>query len=237
MSSESNDLSPYELARLVRIKRNEERLRSLGLIGNSVLKPVKPIKKAKNAPRKRRNQTPASGIRSSKRLKNLKEGKKIVEDAKDSESSGGEEDVAISTPEEKVNYSAMPKEPDQLDDSEFQVYVALRAWRLQRKNELEVEPYKICQNKTLCELIRRRRNDARFASRQNSICEGDDSKNIKGINNMEAAVERDLLSVWGIGPSKAAKDGFGWEMLDVLDSEESIKLLQLSRKKSTAEHD
>jgi hypothetical protein len=42
-------------------------------------------------------------------------------------------------------------------------------------------------------------------------------------------VEKDLLSVWGIGPSKASKGRFGWEMLDVIDSEENVKLLEKSR--------
>jgi len=37
-SNENNDLSPYEIARLERIKRNEDRLRSLGLIDNPALK-------------------------------------------------------------------------------------------------------------------------------------------------------------------------------------------------------
>jgi hypothetical protein len=107
----------------------------------------------------------------------------------------------------------MPDEPERLDDDEFQVYVSLRAWRLRRKNELEIEPYKICQNRTLCELIRRRRNNAVFA-RGKEVSE----------------IESDLLSVWGIGPSKAAEEGFGWEMLDVLNSSENENHLILSRK-------
>jgi len=45
-------------------------------------------------------------------------------------------------------------------------------------------------------------------------------------------VEQHLLSVWGIGPSKAEKGGFGWEMLEVLGSEENTQLLKLSRNSS-----
>mmetsp|Transcript_209 Transcript_209/g.254 ORF Transcript_209/g.254 Transcript_209/m.254 type:complete len:116 (+) Transcript_209:114-461(+) len=112
----------------------------------------------------------------------------------------------------------MPDEPERLDDEEFQVYVSLRAWRLGRKNELEIEPYKICQNRTLCELIRRRRNDDEFAKG-------------KEVNEIES----DLLSVWGIGPSKATAGGFGWEMLDILNTPENENYLMLSRKNDEAE--
>lgn len=220
MASDNHDLSPYEVARLERIKRNEERLRSLGF---SQPPAVKPIQKVKVTPRKRRKQTPSLPTRSSKRLKELNNGA-IQENTTDTDSGGENGKQSIS--EEKVNYSTIPQEPDQLDDNEFQVFVILRAWRLRRKNELEVEPYKICQNRTLCELIRRRRNDIGFASRQKA--QGD-KKQINEENNEEVAAERDLLSVWGIGPSKAEKGGFGWEMLDVLDSEENVKLLDKSR--------
>jgi len=92
------------------------------------------------------------------------------------------------------------------------------AWRLGRKNELEIEPYKICQNRTLCELIRRRRNDDEFAKG-------------KEVNEIES----DLLSVWGIGPSKATAGGFGWEMLDILNTPENENYLMLSRKNDEAE--
>ncbi|KAL7526387.1 hypothetical protein ACHAXR_007305 [Thalassiosira sp. AJA248-18] len=111
----------------------------------------------------------------------------------------------------------MPQ-PEQLDDSEFQVYSSLKAWRFRYRNELEVEPYnKIIQDRTLCELIRKRRNDAGFASRQ--------------MGKSDTIVMQDLLSVWGVGPSKAAKDGVAWEILNVLDSEENHDLLELSRQK------
>lgn len=219
MSSENNDLSPYELARLERIKRNEQRLLDLGLIVKP--KPPKVVtpreKKVNKAPRKRRERSAAVPTRSSKRLKQLNEGKKFEEDANvDAIFSGEEDDDVESAPIEKVNYESMPNEPDNLDDDEFQVYVSLRAWRLQRKNELEIEPYKICQNKTLCHLIRNRRNNVGFAS-----------------GNVDEDVEKDLLSVWGIGPSKAARDGFGWEMLDILQSDENVKHLDLSRKNTS----
>ncbi|KAL7550174.1 hypothetical protein ACHAWF_017053 [Thalassiosira exigua] len=222
--SETNDLSPYELARLERIKRNQERLRSLGLLGNNAIRPalVTPHKTTKKkAPRKRKRTTSPLPTRSSKRLRELAKGKPKVED--DSSDSGGGDEAAQSTParpEDAADYDALPQEPDQLDDDEFQVYARLRAWRLRRKNELDVEPYKICQNRTLCELIRRKRNDAAFAK-------GDD-------DDGELRVVEDLLKVWGIGPSKAATGGFGWEMLEVLDADENVELLALSRENNVA---
>ena len=228
-SNENHDLSPYEIARLERIQRNEDRLRSLGLIGNPALKPPKvtppkKVKKAERGPRKKKRE-PSAPTRSSKRLKSLKDGIKQDDiDVKDSSDSGGE-DVTIAPEEEEeemeVNYDVMPKEPEQLDDDEFQVYVSLRAWRLRRKNELEVEPYKICQNRTLCELIRKKRNNAGFVSRTG---EGNEE-------SIKTRLEEELLSVWGIGPSKAAEGGFGWEMLGILDLEENAAHLKVSRKR------
>lgn len=225
MSSDASDLSPYELARLERIRRNEDRLRGLGLIRSG-----KPENKASAADREKkvqrvkRNGRPSVTTRSSKRLRELKDGKQISHKEVAEDDIPGGEDLTVSALEDEVNYVLMPQEPEQLDDHEFQVYAALRAWRLRRKNELEVEPYKICQNRTLCELIRRRRNDSGFASRRGE--EG----NAEG-----GTVEQDLLSVWGIGPSKAAPGGFGWEMLEILESEENGRLLELSRTISTGE--
>ena len=219
-SNENNDLSPYELARLKRIKRNEDRLRSLGLIDNPALK--KPIvTPAKKVQKKRVKRTKSVPTRSSKRLNQLEDGVKHEGDNSIGEEE--DEDATPITPDNiddiKVDYlDSTPKEPEQLDDHEFQVYASLRAWRLRRKNELQVEPYKICQNRTLCELIRKKRNNSTFLTDQ-----GDQ-------NN---TVEDQLLSVWGIGPSKAAGGGFGWEMLEVLNAEDNAGLLELSRKNDT----
>jgi hypothetical protein len=209
MAEECNDLSPYELARLERIKRNENRLKELGLV-----KPTKAKPKPKPAAIVRKRKQPSSvPTRSSRRLRELKEGKEIVEEKGDSKNNNVDVGDAILIDEDTIDYKRIPDEPERLDDDEFQVYVSLRAWRLRRKNELEIEPYKICQNRTLCELIRRRRNNAVFA-RGKEVSE----------------IESDLLSVWGIGPSKAAEEGFGWEMLDVLNSSENENHLILSRK-------
>ena len=119
----------------------------------------------------------------------------------------------------RSNYSCWPREPEQLDDDEFQVYASLRAWRLRRKNELGVEPYKICQNRTLCELIRRARN-----------CKGwGFPVDLEGNERAEEDVSADLIECWGLGPSKVAPDGFGPEMMAVMEEESNAKLLEASR--------
>lgn len=41
----------------------------------------------------------------------------------------------------------------------------LRRWRLLRSRELNIEPYKIFQNRTFCDMVRRRRNNPGWASR------------------------------------------------------------------------
>jgi len=228
MASDGNDLSPYELARLERIRRNEDRLRGLGLIGGKPEHKTSAVDREKKVQRVRvrGEKRPSVATRSSKRLREMKDGKQSShEDVAEDDTPGGEDSTAPDL-EGKVNYALTPQEAELLDDHEFQVYAALRAWRLRRKNELEVEPYKICQNRTLCELIRRRRNDGAFASRPRRGGEGDAEL---------ATVEQDLLSVWGIGPSKAAQGGFGWEMLEVLDSDENSMLLELSRKRFNEE--
>ena len=80
----------------------------------------------------------------------------------------------------------MPQEPDQLDDYEFQIYASLRRWRLHRKDELEIEAYKICQNRTLCELIRRARNDQLWG-----VAASDDGK-----DRSSAVIADDLVQCW-----------------------------------------
>lgn len=252
-----NDLSPYELARLERIRRNEERLRSLGLFENGGkssffsttqtqhLSKVSSAKgKGENSSRQKRKQLSSVPTRSSRRLKEAKGRKDGQEYATSQSENNIERDAIISeegTPEPTNNnidkekgleYDSMPKEPEDLDDDEFQVYVSLRAWRLRRKNELDVEPYKICQNRTLCELIRKRRNDAQFCSFKLDNDANTPEGNVASVD--ESVVEKSLLSVWGIGPSKAAKDGFGWEMLEILASEENEALLASSRNRTNA---
>lgn len=97
---------------------------------------------------------------------------------------------ALEKPVDKIvtiDYETFPHDSEFLDDFEFMNYAFLRAWRLGRCKELELEPYKICQNRTLCELIRRRRCTPTWGK--------DDKNDIQKIAD-------DLLECWGIGPSK-----------------------------------
>ena len=92
----------------------------------------------------------------------------------------------VSVPVE-INYETYPQVSDGLDDFEFKNYAFLRSWRVGRCRELDVEAYKIVQNRTLCEVIRRRRNDPSWGI--------DDGK-------FTQKLVQDLLECWGIGPSK-----------------------------------
>ena len=59
-------------------------------------------------------------------------GGKEEEDGEEEEDGGDEE-------ESGVDYDATPFEPADLDDHEFQAYVKLKKWRLDRSRELELE--------------------------------------------------------------------------------------------------
>ena len=221
-ADQQHDLSPYELLRLEKIRRNNARLQALGL-GVSIAVAAgankEPKKAAAPAKKKRPRPTDRSNVprRSSKRLRDKKENPTIDESTA-ADGSDNDRAHANDAPPPAIDYSYLPQEPDQLDDDEFQVYASLRAWRLERKNELEIEPYKICQNRTLCELIRRVRNDPSWGALQ---CDGSD--------RIEEDVAAELIDCWGLGPSKVAAGGFGPEMMKVLGQESNVTLLNASR--------
>tara|TARA_B110000091_G_scaffold208060_1_gene247143 strand:+ start:475 stop:1218 length:744 start_codon:yes stop_codon:yes gene_type:complete len=212
----STDLSSYEIARLQRIKENKAVLEQIGLrkLKKKQPKPSKQaatIKKAERAKRKRATKVKpaAQGSRRSKRLKGQEADNIEIGECYHPTDDPEQQEEEI---EPVVNYvDGWPTEPAYLDDYEFQIYAELRKWRLMRKKELEIEPYKICQNRTLCELIRRRRNNSKYAT-------------------SSATVETDLLKCWGIGPSKAREEGFGREMLDVMDGDVVVEWFEQSRK-------
>jgi hypothetical protein len=118
----------------------------------------------------------------------------VVKELKDSDS---EDDVLtvrkksklppVSSDPTEVDYETFPQASDGLDDFEFKNYAFLRSWRASRCRDLDLEAYKICQNRTLCEVIRRRRNDPMW---------GKDSA------KFTEKLVKDLLECWGIGPSK-----------------------------------
>jgi hypothetical protein len=108
------------------------------------------------------------------------------------------------------SYAAEARE---LDDHEFEVYVDLRAWRLKKSRALDKEPYKVFQNRTFCEAIRRRRNDSTWGS---------------AATRDDTAAQ--LQECWGIGPKKTEEsDGYAWEMLQILDQKSSMQALAASR--------
>jgi len=108
----------------------------------------------------------------------------------------------LHTPLDKEN---LPQEVKELDKYEAQVYNSMK---------LGLRGGTYDSNRTLCELIRLRRNDVSFASRK--------------ANKEDVALE-DLQTIWGVGPYRSER--FGNDILDSLDSKKNTKLLKLSRKK------
>ena len=117
------------------------------------------------------------------------------------------------------------------------MYAALRKWRLFRARELGIETYKIFQNRTLCEMIRRRRDDRTWA-RDGTV--GEAAPEIEGESDIDntadaippysASIARDLTDCWGVGPSKVKEgSGFAWEALAVLNRPALEKLLDTAR--------
>lgn len=121
-----------------------------------------------------------------------------------------------------------------------QIRCYIQAWRLKRCKELDIEPYKICQNRTLAEFIRLRRNNSAWATGYAQPRSLSDHKNTKDIARDESEQEydanikeADLLQCWGIGPSKAKEGGFGYEMIDLIDQNPVAELFEKSRKLSS----
>lgn len=190
-----NDLSDYEKLRLENIKRNASLLAELGL------KPSEKKSDAETAQsKKRKRREPWSSrpiilpIRRSSRLHKEQDfmGKGEEE----------EQEREVEKEDGAVDYAKMPFDSEELDDDEFQVFVDLKAWRLNKSRELGIEPYKICQNRTLAELVRRLRNNDRWAV----------------LTKEDREMEKDLLECWGIGPSKARREGFGVLLVEAYSS-------------------
>ena len=88
--------------------------------------------------------------------------------------------------------------------------VQLKRWRLLRSRDLQIEAYKIFQNRSLCDFVRRKRNDPCFGA----------------ITAPEPCEE--LLAVWGCGPSKIQAESYGPEAVRVLEDAEVVSLLSRS---------
>lgn len=161
MAAEADDLTPYERERLLRIQQNKEKLRSLGLINAA-----SPHGQRTQAapPRKRKPKAEgASSVRAGAHMPTRASARLRARDAETTPSGPGQANE-MPVRDRPRDPAAMPVEPQELDDSEFEVFVALRRHRLERCRALDIEPYKVAQNRTLCELIRRRRNDGHWAA-------------------------------------------------------------------------
>jgi hypothetical protein len=196
------DLSDYEKARLENIRRNNAFLEQLGIPTRvkpsthddpDKLTESQPLKKQRNLPERQKSAT-ITPIRSSPRLQKLVD----KEDTKKEDLNGKDHDDVV----DEVDYDSMPFDSNELDDFEFQVFVELKAWRLKKSRELELEPYKIAQNRTLAELVRRKRNTPDWA----------------GPDLSPSDISKSILECWGIGPAKAHPEGFGWELNNVINS-------------------
>jgi len=212
---DTGDLSEYELLRLENIRRNNEFLLSLGL-AQSVSSGSSKKEEAKAVlvnSKKRQKAVVIEGTRKSSRLNNIS----IDENSNSNiEAIKVDDDVDTDTGVAKVNYDDIPVESHELDDFEFEIFIILKKWRLLKCRSLDIEPYKIFQNRTLVEVIRRRRNDSSWA---------------KLIDNNTDKRKVELLETWGIGNSKVQDGGYGIDLIELMDSDDEInKLFTNSRK-------
>ena len=211
---DTGDLSEYELLRLENIRRNNEFLLSLGL-AQSVSSGSSKKEEAKAVlvnSKKRQKAVVIEGTRKSSRLNNIS----IDENSNANiEAIKVDDDVDTDTIVAKVNYDDIPVESHELDDFEFEIFIILKKWRLLKCRSLDIEPYKIFQNRTLVEVIRRRRNDSSWA---------------KLIDNNTDKRKVELLETWGIGNSKVQDGGYGIDLIELMDTDDEInKLFMNSR--------
>mmetsp|Transcript_27479 Transcript_27479/g.26288 ORF Transcript_27479/g.26288 Transcript_27479/m.26288 type:complete len:370 (+) Transcript_27479:66-1175(+) len=248
-----SDLSEYEKIRLENIHRNAEFLRSLGLgPGDNSVKPVIVKERKLKEPSRKSRDVPetvvdTSSRRSSRRLSNqiatdslpdnyndkmtyddddgewVKKQKKVrVEDRRYAEQTAEDSKIA-----HILDYDNTPQTSEDLDDFEFAIYALLRKWRHKRCAELDLEPYKIFQNKTICIIIRMRRNNDSWARKQFKV----DQSNPLELSQADIKdIATDLLECWGIGPIKIQyPDGFGFEILHEMEDPEIVEHFQVSR--------
>lgn len=128
----------------------------------------------------------------------------------------------------------------------------MRKWRLLRARELQIETYKIFQNRTLSEMIRRRRNDPKWARADNATKEASAENNPAGSHSetgsgqdednkftltlpaYDKVIAGTLAECWGVGPAKVKEGGYAWEALAVLNRPSIDQLLEQSRQLATA---
>ena len=189
-TADDGDLSSYERARLANIARNRALLQQLGLAGPADSAP--PVKAAlalafspataRKPKREARISAESEGLRRSSRLLAAVLGNDGDAAAAAAQAAADSQSAADDAKSSGLDLDYQDEEilqPEQLDDFEFEVYSLLRTWRLATCRALDTEPYKIFQNRTLVEAVRRRRNDSAWGSTQ-----------------------QQLLQCWGIGPVK-----------------------------------
>ena len=221
-------LSAYEQKRYRRIQRNERKLRELGLstkrsplgalvdapTGCAIPQALRP-KQPSTAPAKPTPKPKPKPSRKSKRARSVLQ-PPTRRSSRLRRSPAEAEAASVTAPAVKAalrfSYERLPITIDDVDDIEFLAFAELKKWRLIRSRELEFEAYKIFQNRSLLEFVRRRRNDAMWAAQRT-----------------HAEQLADLEDVWGVGPSKAMEGGFAGEAIAVLSGEAVAALLGRSR--------
>jgi len=194
-----DDLTDYERLRLENIRRNEMFLQSIGIESkqesktdfDKIMKAVNSRKKI-NEPRLLCEHVTCKRRRSSRLNPSIDTS---VEEGHTDVTAAVGDNMDEDENAHRIKYAEIPAGSDELDDFEFQIYTELRRWRKSCYLQLEIEPYKIFQNRTLLEFIRRKR-DKNWA-----------------VPMFSSDVTKDLLECWGIGPSKVEEDGFGQQML------------------------
>lgn len=220
---DSDKLSDYERIRLENIQRNNAFLASLGLDSvqppkktehSSGTKQKKQEEKASRQKKRSRELEQEQKSQSSKTLRSSARLQAAVAKTEDSKAtSGNDEEIEIEEEKDNnaIDYATMPIGPEDLDDEEFQLFIELRKWRLSKARALDIEPYKIFQNRVLAEAIRRRRQDANWGN----------------------VSDRDQLTdCWGIAEGKM-NSGVAVELAEQMETPEALKWLTNSRLLST----
>eukprot|EP00958_Prasinococcus_capsulatus_P015189 scaffold1618_cov397-Prasinococcus_capsulatus_cf.AAC.19 len=180
-------MGDYERQRMQRIKENEQRMRSLGLqelaqeLGTEEQQPERRVQRG------RRAAAVQASSRKSARLAGHKPSGFYIEHeaANGSVTLGKQRGSATAVLRSPVPASRapaaddqLPVDPSQLNDVEYVAYEELRTWRNGHSRKLEIEPYKVCTNRSLVEMV-------------HSLPE----------------TTKDLLEVWGLGPAKVERYG------------------------------
>lgn len=214
-------MSEYEKLREENIRRNQAFLASLGLdeVKVAIVCSV-PSSSSSTRPKSKNMGSREEKVKSEPTRRSTRTSTKIItynEHLNDNENL----DEANNIPDGDIilDYSLLPMSlsESELDKYELRCFKILQAWRWRLARLLEIEDYKVFQNRALCEFIRRRRNDRSYAT-------GSDSK-----------ITCDMLESFGIGQVKVSKGGLAWQLLDIMNEPDITILLDESRATSASE--